>query len=191
MSKKVFTTYEIAEHCHVTPRTVVQWINEDKLKAYRTPGNHSRIEAAEFLNFLRRYNMPVPSELISEDSGGRKRILIVDDDRGIVDAIQRFLRREKIYDLEVAYDGFEGGQKLADFKPDLIILDIKMPGLNGYEVCSHIRSKLENKSIKILLVSGTIDQNEIQQVETSGANDYLAKPFSNRSLKEKIENLLR
>jgi len=190
MDKKVLTTYEVAEHCHVTPRTVVQWINEGKLKAYRTPGNHSRIEAEEFLDFLHKYNMPIPSDLMGENSSGRRRILIVDDDRGVVDSIQRFLKREKIYDLEVAFDGFEAGHKFADFKPDLIILDIKMPGLDGYQVCSRIRSNQKNKKVRILLISGIFEPREISPIQKSGADDCLAKPFSNKDLKEKIEKLI-
>ena len=112
MSEKIFTTHDIAQYCYVTGRTVVQWINEGKLKAFRTPGNHSRIKAEEFLDFLHRYQMPVPSDLMGNNGTGRKRILIVDDDRGMVDTIQRFLKREKIYDLEVAFDGFEAGAQI-------------------------------------------------------------------------------
>ena len=190
IKKKALTTYEIAEHCQVTPRTVIQWINEGKLKAYRTPGNHSRVQIEEFLDFLKHYNMPVPAELISQEHDNKKRILIVDDDKGMVDAIYRVLKREKIYDLEIAYDGFEAGQKFSDFKPSLIILDIKMPGLDGYQLCSRIRSNLKNKDVRILLISGDIGPKEIRQINQSGADDYLEKPFKNHTLKEKIEDLL-
>jgi len=189
MSEKIFTTYEIAQYCHVTPRTVIQWINEGKLKAFRTPGNHSRIEAEEFLDFLQRYHMPIPSGLMDENSGGKKRILIVDDDKGVVDSIQRFLKREKIYDLEVAFDGFEAGRKFADFNPDLVILDIKMQGLDGYQLCSRIRNDPKNNNVKILLMSGLIEPKAISRVQESGADGYLAKPFSNEELKKKVMGL--
>ncbi len=190
MSERIFTTHDIAQYCYVTGRTVVQWINEGKLKAFRTPGNHSRIKAEEFLDFLHRYQMPVPSDLMGNNGTGRKRILIVDDDRGMVDTIQRFLKREKIYDLEVAFDGFEAGHKFADFQPDLIILDIRMPQLDGYQVCARIRSNQKDKNVKILLVSGIIGPKETRRIQESGADDYLAKPFSNKDLKIKIEKLL-
>ena len=189
MFKKAITTYEAAEYCQVTPRTVIQWINEGKLKAYRTPGNHSRIQIDEFLNFLKQYNMPVPPEFTSEKRD-RKRILIVDDDQSMVDAIHRALKREKIYDLEIAYDGFEAGQKFTDFKPDLVILDIRMPGVDGYKLCVHIRNNPENKNVKVLLISGNIGSSEIQQIKKSGADNYLEKPFKIHALKEKIGELL-
>ena len=190
MNRKTLTTYDIAEHCQVTPRTVIQWINEGKLKAYRTPGNHSRVQIEEFLDFLKKYNMPLPTKFTPDRHNDKKRVLIVDDDQSMVDAIQRFLKREKAYDLEVAYDGFEAGQKFSDFKPDMVILDIKMPGLDGYQLCSRIRSNQQNKDVKILLISGNIGSNEIRQIKKSGADDYLEKPFKNSVLKEKIGILL-
>jgi two-component system response regulator VicR len=186
MSKKTLTTYGIAEHCQVTPRTVIQWINEGKLKAYRTPGNHSRVSVEDFMDFLRKYNMPIPDDAAQ---GDRKRILIVDDDKGMVNAIERFLIREKMYDLQVAYDGFEAGQKFAIFNPDLVILDLKMPGVNGYTLCSNIRKVQKNKDVKIVLISGSIEH-ESMQIEEMGADAYLEKPFKIQVLKKNIQMLL-
>jgi excisionase family DNA binding protein len=192
MMERALTTYEIAAYCHVTPRTVIQWVNDSKLKAYRTPGKHSRIKMEDFLGFLRKYNIPMPLELMNGGGGVsyKRRILIVDDEQGMVDAIKRFLKRENHYDLEVAYDGFEAGEKFSDFKPDLIVLDIKMPKLDGHQLCERLRSNPKNKDIKILVISGTIDQEEVVRIKASGANDYLEKPFRNKDLKEKIERLL-
>jgi len=189
MVKKILTTYDIARYAQVTPRTVIQWINEGKLKAYRTPGNHSRVTIEEAVSFLRKYRMPVPEELTVEGSEEKKRILIVDDDPGIVESIRRILVREKIYDLACAQDGFEAGEKFASFKPHLIILDIRMPGVDGYKVCSRIRSSQTGDLVKILFVSGFIDEREIGLIQASGADDYLAKPFSNKELTAKITGL--
>jgi len=190
MDKNTLTTYEIAEYAQVTPRTVIQWINEGKMKAYRTPGNHSRVTIDEFLDFLHKYNMPVPLKFLNGNANeDKKRILIVDDDKGIVDSIQRFLRREKIYDLGFAYDGFEAGEKFASFKPHLIILDIRMPGLDGFKLCSRIKSNPENEKVKILFISGTIDEAVVSQITKLGADGYLTKPFSLDVLKDKIQHL--
>jgi len=187
MNKTALTTYEIADHCQVTPRTVIQWINDGKLKAYRTPGNHSRVQKEDFLGFLKKYHMPLPVEVVSNTN--EKRVLIVDDDKSMVDAIHRILKREKIYDLEIAYDGFEAGEKFTAFKPDLIILDIRMPGLDGYQLCSRIRGNQKNKDVKILLISGAVDQKDNGRILESGANDYLAKPFEMKELKDKLQKL--
>ena len=190
INKRALTTYEIAEYCQVTPRTVIQWVNEGKLKAYRTPGNHSRIEIDEFLDFLKRFNMPIPVEYTFEKSSDKKRILIVDDDKSMVDSIQRFLKKEKVYDFEVAYDGFEAGQKFMTYKPDLVILDIRMPRVDGYKLCSAIRKDPSNKNVKILIISGLIEAKDKKTITKLGADDYLEKPFENKQLKAKIANLL-
>ncbi len=188
MEKIPLTTGEIAQYCHVTHRAVLKWIASGKLKAYRTPGKHSRVETKDFLDFLTLYEMPIPPELRS--NGNKKRILIVDDDAGVVSAIRRVLAREKAFDLETAYDGFEAGGKMANFKPDLIILDLNMPGLNGYELCGRIRRDISNKNIKILAISGTVGQKGIDQILSLGADDYLFKPFDNQALKLKVSKLL-
>ena len=187
MQKTSLTTKQIAEYCQVTQRTAVQWINEGKLKFFRTPGKHIRVDRKDFVEFLKEYHMPVPEELaVFVETNGKKRILIVDDDKSMVDSIQRLLKRENKYDLEVAYDGFEAGQKFITHKPDLVILDIRMPRVDGYKLCSAMRNNPENKSVKILIISGLIEIKDKNKIIKLGADDYLEKPFEGKQLKEKI-----
>ncbi|MFA5059705.1 MAG: response regulator [Candidatus Omnitrophota bacterium] len=191
MDDRPLTTGEIAQYCHVTHRAVLKWVVSGKLKAYRTPGKHSRVALQDFLVFLRKYSMPVPQEIAQQLSTFRekkKKILIVDDDKEMSNSIKRAFYNDDSYEIEVAYDGFSAGQKYSEYNPDLIILDIKMPGLDGYEVCSRIRKT--NKDVKILSISGFADLDGIEKMIKLGANDYLAKPFTNRFLKTKIQKLL-
>ncbi len=191
MQKTSLTTRQIAEYCQVTQRTAVQWINDGKLKFFRTLGQHIRVNRADFLEFLKVHQMPIPEELTaSVETNGKKKILIVDDDKGMVDAIQRLLKRENKYDLEVAYDGFEAGQKFITHKPDLVILDIRMPRVDGYKLCSAIRNNPENKNVKILVISGLMGVKDKDKIMKLGADDYLPKPFDNKELKIKIASLL-
>jgi two-component system, OmpR family, response regulator VicR len=189
MEHKPLTTGEVAQYCHVTHRAVLKWVASGKLKAYRTPGNHSRVKHEDFMVFLKTYNMPVPEAF--EIKGTLKKILIIDDDRGIVHSLQRALVMENKYEIQTAFDGFTGGQKFAEFKPDLVILDIYMPGLeDGFKVCSHIRAEEANKNVKILIISGVSEETEIKKIMKLGANDYLIKPFSNQALHDKIKLML-
>src|SRR5438132_13932222 len=103
--KKPLTTGQIAQYCHVTHRGVLKWVESGKLKAYRTPGKHSRVSVEDFLIFLKTYNMPVPIELQPPAGKVKRKVLIVDDDRGIVSSLRRILMLEDQYIIEVAYDG--------------------------------------------------------------------------------------
>ena len=186
--KGPLTTGEIARYCHVTHRGVLKWVESGKLKSYRTPGKHSRVSVEDFLSFLHEYKMPVPAEL--KPISIFKKILIVDDDRGIVHALQRILMMENKFLIETAFDGFEAGKKLTAFQPDLITLDIHMPALDGYQVYANIRSDPDNKHTKILIISGVNEPKEIQRIKDLGADGFLQKPFSNEALKEQIKHVL-
>ncbi|MBF0570142.1 MAG: response regulator [Candidatus Omnitrophica bacterium] len=188
MEQGPFTTGEIAQLCHVTDRAVLKWIEEGKLKAYRTPGNHSRVNEEDFLAFLKEYGMPIPAQF--QKVTGPKKILVVDDDKEMVSAIQRVLLNEEKYDIALAYDGFEAGQKFAEFKPDLILLDIRMPGLDGFEVCSRLRQDPQGQGVKIVIISGVLDMDAVEKIMKIGANDYLTKPFRNEFLIRMVERIL-
>ena len=175
MSKKPLTTFEIAKYCKVTHRTVQQWITSQKLKAYRTPGNHSRVEAQDFAEFLNKYKMPVPVDFIFDE--GQKRILVVDDDKSMVKLIKSYLKNNKHYQIQEAFDGFMAGRKFAEFKPDLITLDIKMPFINGEDVLKEIRKNSKNNNVRIIVITGINDPDEMIKVKSMGADEYIAKPF--------------
>ncbi|MBF0485607.1 MAG: response regulator [Candidatus Omnitrophica bacterium] len=188
MDKPPLTTGEIAQYCHVTDRAVLKWIDEGKLKAYRTPGNHSRVSIHDFIAFLKEYKMPIPEEL--QEGSTQKKVLIVDDDKEMVNAIRRVISSQNHFQVDIAYDGFMAGQKFAEFKPDLVLLDIKMPGIDGYEVCQRIRKDPDSKHVKIIVISGALDMDGMERIMQLGANDYLTKPFRNEFLIMKVERVL-
>jgi two-component system, OmpR family, response regulator VicR len=186
--KGPLTTGQIARYCHVTHRGVLKWVESGKLKSYRTPGKHSRVSVEDFLSFLETYKMPIPSELQSNTT--LKKILIVDDDRGIVHALQRTLIMENKYQIEMAYDGFEAGKKFMTFQPDLVILDIHIPGLNGYQVYDSIRNDLNKKNTKVLIISGVSEPETVQKIMNMRADGFLQKPFSNEAFNEQVKRIL-
>lgn len=119
-----------------------------------------------------------------------KKILIVDDEKEMVHTIRRALSLVKNVVIEEAYDGTEAVEKFAAFKPDLLLLDMRMPGLDGYEVCRKIRQDPAGKDVKILMISGAMDMDAVERVAGAGANDFLAKPFRHEFLKLKVERIL-
>jgi len=188
MKNQALTTGQVAKYCQVTYRAVLKWIAEGKLKAYRTPGQHSRVHVKDFVEFLKKYNMPIPRAL--DETKRNRRILIIDDDQRIADLMKRALEAKKIYDIQIVHDGFSGGQAFSEFKPDLTVLDIHMPGLNGYQVCENIRKDPANKELKILAVSGQAEEDTREKMLRLGANAFLAKPFEMDVFLNKVERTL-
>jgi excisionase family DNA binding protein len=183
-AKKMLTTGEVAKYCGVNFRTVIRWIKRGDLKAIQLPGRgDNRIEVADFLDFLKKFRMSIPEEFLEQEW----KILIVDDDQRMAQSIQRVLRQKGFTTL-IAADGFKAGAILGTYKPALMTLDIKMPGMTGLEVIKYIRSTDEFKNTKILVVSGALD-NELSQAVKSGADDVLSKPFKNEALLQKVEKL--
>ena len=189
MERKAYGTYDIAKICQVTPATIGNWIEKGLLPTFRTGGGHRRVWKDDLARFLEQHNIPLPP---SFGAPGRQTILIVDDEAPIRKVVRRSLL--KIYPAAViseAEDGYEAGSRVAQILPSLIILDLKLPGLNGFKVCRAIREDPRTKHIKILAVSGhNIDESR-KNILAAGADDFLGKPFDIDTLKEKVLKLLK
>lgn len=187
--KEIYTTYEVSKICRVDLSTVIEWVDAGKLKAYRTPGGHRRVKFSDIVEFLKKYNLPFPA---GWSESAKLLVLIVDDEEGICKVLTKILR-EILGDvrIDIASDGFEAGSKVVSLIPDLVILDLRLPGLDGFRVCEFIRKEITLKHTKILAITG-FDSPEIKEkILRLGANDYLRKPFDYEEVKEKILKLLK
>jgi len=188
MTKKIFTTYEVSQYCSVDLSTVINWIEQGKLLAYKTPGGHRRVKEEDLVHFLKEYHMPIPAGLVKRQ---KRRILIVDDDKAVVDLIVRAIKKlKKKCEVDTVFDGFEAGRRLITFEPDLVILDLMLPGIDGFKVCKNIRKDKKTKHIKVLAITGFDTPENRKKILSSGANDYLAKPFEVSDFLEHVEKLL-
>src|SRR3989441_11122345 len=100
-SKSIFTTHEVSHLLHVNPRSVINWIEQNLLASYRTPGGHRRIRREDLLAFLRKHQIPVPASLVE----GKFNILIVEDEEEIAKLLRTFLDRQGNYAIHSASDG--------------------------------------------------------------------------------------
>ena len=183
---KTLTTGDIAKMCDVNLRTVIRWIDRGALKGFKLPGRgNNRVRIEDFLVFLKEHDMPVPAELADVHNN---RVLIIDDEAAVARSISRVLRMAG-YDTETAVDGFKGGSMLVKYQPALITLDLRMPGINGYDVLKFIRSTPETSAIKVVIVSA-LDQQSLQRALDEGADAALSKPFDNQELTDVIGRLL-
>lgn len=179
------TTVEIARLLNVHSSTVARWIDEGTLKAFVTPGGHRRVNSADLLEFLKQHNMPLPPELASLE---KKRILVVDDDPKVLAPIVRILKTKKGYETFTAVDGFQAGEQVSDHNPNLVILDIMLPGIDGFKVCKMIKER--DKNIKVLAITGYNTKENRKKILDAGADAFLPKPFEMKKLIENVEALL-
>ena len=184
------TTGDIARYCHTNMMQVNRWIKKSALKAFRNPGGQHRITREEFRKFLVKNEMPVIEEFFQLRA--RKKILVADDDQSVVEAIRYLLNAQpENYEVEVSRDGYETLIKSGDFKPDLLILDIRMPKIDGLEVCRRLRQNPDiTTGLKILAMTGHSEAYDSQLVMASGANDYILKPFEKKELLRHVGELL-
>lgn len=173
--RSYLTTFEIARLCQVNPTTVQNWIKEKKLPAFATPGGHRRVSVEDLIAFLKQYRMPIPSDLQAR----RRVVLIADDDEDMLELLTTALQADS-GELEIvqARSGVEALLLVGERKPDLLILDILMPEMNGIEVCRRLRTQSAARNIKIAAISGDPSEETRTRILKAGANLFFAKPFS-------------
>jgi DNA-binding response OmpR family regulator len=118
-----------------------------------------------------------------------RRILIVDDEPSIVVPLEFLMKREG-YEVSVAEDGRAALDAIAERAPDLVVLDVMLPKMSGFDVCRHIRADPRWSGLKVLMLTAKGRESEMQRGLDLGADAYVTKPFSTRDLVERIRALL-
>jgi excisionase family DNA binding protein len=160
--------------------TVINWTKDGSLKAYRTKGGHRRIKKNDLEEFLRKHKIPVSL---------KPKILIVDDEEAIRDGLKE-LFESLDYEVHVAGDGFSGGLLIEKNRPEVVILDLIMPGVDGFGVCERIREQEHLRHTKVIVLTGYPSQENIERAKKSGAARVLAKPVDNNVLVNEVNTLL-
>jgi CheY-like chemotaxis protein len=181
---KNLSTFAIAGMLHVDPGSVANWIDQGLLKAHRTPGGHRRVATEDLVVFLREHKMPMPEGLETIPN----RILIVDDEPAVTQLIAKAVRKA-IPECEVveAHDGFGAGTIIATLKPDVVILDLRMPGMDGYEVCQLIKSQESTKHAEVLAITAYPSPESEQQILDCGARACFNKPLDMEALLGEVQ----
>jgi len=187
MADKTFTTYDIAKFCDVYPSSVIHWINDGKLKAYSTPGGHHRVTPEDLRVFLKEFKIPLPPEL----SSGEKKILVVDDDAAMARCVERaFARHPTAFKAEICHTGIDALIRIGQAPPDLVILDIVMPKMDGFQVCKILKSKPETSGVKIIGISGKKLPSD-KKLEEYKIDAFFRKPLDVVELLAKSAEILR
>ncbi len=183
---RFLTSAEVAELVGVSARTVSNWIRDGHLKAFRTPGGHSRVAEEDLQGFLKERGirpLPVPANSPSarDAASKRPRVLFIDDDENLLDIIREVLEANG-YEVQTARHGFLAGYLVAHFQPHVIVLDLMMPGLDGFEVMSLLRKRPEARSLPVVACTSLRGTEVEARAREAGFVSYLKKPLDFRGL---------
>ena len=185
--KEVYTTGEAAEICKVSQQTIIRCFDAGRLGGFRVPGSKfRRIPRDALLKFMKDNGIPLDNL-----ESGRRKVLVVDDDAEIVELFVDVLNRDGRFDVKTASSGYDAGVLTQEFQPDLMILDYMLPDINGNVVCQTVRSNPKFEHMKIIIVSGVVNQEEINELLQAGADDFVKKPFNIEKLIERMCELLQ
>lgn len=182
---EIFSIPQAAKRCAISRWTLMRYVTSGELKASRTPGGHYRILKGDLEDFIIKKKM---YPLIHNHSS-HKKVLIVDDDPQVQKLVTVMLSAEK-YQTETASSGFEAGAKVIKFMPGLIILDLLMPEMSGFEVCRQVKKDPETSHIKILALTGHDSKENRDRIIEAGADDYMTKPVGKSVLLRHVHDLL-
>ncbi|MFQ5414646.1 MAG: response regulator [Phycisphaerae bacterium] len=185
-SRNIFTTGQVAQICKVSQQTIIRCFDSGRLRGFRVPGSRfRRIPRDALLSFMKANNIP-----LEQLETGRKRVLVVDDDEAIVDMFTELLERDGRFEIRTATTGYDAGLTTEQFRPDIILLDYKLPDINGTAVCRTIRANPKYEHIRIIVISGVADPDEVAELKTAGADDFVRKPFEIDAVIARMAELL-
>ena len=180
--KTVFTTGEAAKICKVSQQTIIRCFDNGQLKGFRVPGSKFRRIPREALYKFMKDN-GIPTDALES---GKRKVLLVDDDVELVELILKFLDEDGRFETRVAQNGFDAGMMVKEYHPDLIVLDVMLPDINGKEVCHRVRADTSLEDVRILCMSGMVEEDKIQELKLAGADDFIPKPFEVEALIDRM-----
>ena len=183
-AERLLTSHEVGDLLQVNPSSVKKWVNEGRIAAFRTPGGHRRIRVADLVDFLNRHAMPIPRPLAAVS---KRRLLVVDDDLMHLRALERRLRPYGArVQVELTQNGIDALVMVGSFKPDLIVLDVYMPEIDGIEVCRRLKLKPETRHIGVIVNSAHLTRSVEENALTAGALTCVPKPMDLKVLLEHL-----
>lgn len=215
---RYLTSLEVASACGVSTRTVSNWIRDGAIPAHRTVGGHGRVAVDDLRRFLSDRGVPIPARLADGTLGApaqpvpdppgaglrplpppgdelaalarRRRVLIIDDDEALLEILSDFLGGSG-YEVETARHGFLAGYLAGHHRPDVVILDIMMPGVDGYEVLALMRRRPEARAIPVIACTALRGTEPEERMRAAGFDAYLRKPIDFKVLLQLLEKLVR
>ncbi|MBP7552208.1 MAG: response regulator [Spirochaetes bacterium] len=180
--KEFYTTSEIAKILHVAVGSVINWVDDNEINAIVTPGGHRKIPYKELIRFLESHNYDIPQELLQ-----KKMIILIDDEEDIHNFFVSIFKNIEGFELKSFYSGTDALMFIGKRAPEVIVVDILMPDVDGLEVIKNIRANAQYKGMKILAISADIAKKDPSL--KAGATAFLKKPFNIEDFRDAISKL--
>ncbi|MFQ5797485.1 MAG: response regulator [Bacteroidota bacterium] len=178
--KKPLSVGQVADVCQVSKKTVLNWIYEGALKAFATYGGHYRVWPSDLRTFVNETAMDIQFDFVDDR---RSKILIIDDDHEYTTVLKIAITQELPHaEVLLTDDGYEGLLLIGEVRPQLVILDLQMPKVDGFQVLELLKSRKQENSLKILVVSSYLDDEARRRLKNSVADGYLEKTGSIKDL---------
>jgi CheY-like chemotaxis protein len=186
-ASRYYTSHQVGNLLQVNPSSVVKWINDGLLQAFRTPGGHRRVAAVELVRFAQHHGMPVPDELQGLTA---TKVVVADDETRFLSAFQRAVKPfYSEIELHTAENGVDALVLIGQVKPDILVIDLRMPGVDGFQVLERLHANPETAAITMIAISGEMSDSNAAQCREFGAVETLQKPVRLPALVETIRQL--
>jgi excisionase family DNA binding protein len=181
--KDTYSTHDVAKICCVTPTTVIRWIEDGLIPAFKTVGGHRRVRREDLERVCRERNIPFNVPAGTEVG----RILVVDDEPVVLDLVRDVVKElNHKFEVEVAKDAFDAGRLVVAFRPQLIFLDLMMPGVDGFEVCTRLKKDTATKDTEVIAITGYYTEANMDRILSAGAAACLKKPLDVIEVRQKV-----
>jgi excisionase family DNA binding protein len=172
--KDTYSTHDVAKICCVTPITVIRWIEDGLIPAFKTVGGHRRVRREDLEKVCRDrhipFNLPTGTEV--------GRILVIDDEPVVLELVRDVVKElSHKFEVEVAKDAFDAGRSVVAFRPQLIFLDLMMPGVDGFEVCARLKKDPATTNTEVIAITGYYTEANMERILNAGAAACLKKPL--------------
>ena len=172
------TPGQVAKLLMVSPAAVRLWAEKGELQALTTPGGHRRFMVSEVERFSNQRGLRV-----KQTSQLKMSVLIVDDDVQFARYLQKLLGKfSDDLEVDIATDGFDAGLKIREEEPDVVLLDLMMPGLDGFSVCKRIKLTPTTSDVRVIAMTGYPSEEKINKILAAGAEVCLSKPIDKDEL---------
>jgi excisionase family DNA binding protein len=178
MNERLLTPGDVARLLSVSPVTVRQWAAQGWLKASRTAGQHRRFRESDVLEFARERGLT-----LAVPEHETRRLLLVQDDPQLTAFVTAVLEDfAGVLEVQTADNGFDAGRKVEAWRPDILLLDLTVPGIDGFTLCSQVVSDPKTRGTRVIAMTGHYAAQKVRRILDAGAETCLTRPFSPRDL---------